>query len=106
MLLSTLFFTLQVYTLHVVTCVTTQPFKGREIAAKISCACTCGVRHEWGKLTHNDVEQIKGDVEMLAGKIEERYGVTKAEARKQIEQWVSKFQAHQTDQSDSDTQAN
>ena len=23
------------------------------------------VRHEWGKLTHNDVEQIKGDVEML-----------------------------------------
>ncbi len=65
-----------------------------------------GVRHEWGKLTHNDVEQIKGDVEMLAGKIEERYGVTKAEARKQIEQWVSKFQAHQTDQSDSDTQVN
>jgi len=27
-----------------------------------------GVRHEWGKLTHNDVELIKGDVEMLAGK--------------------------------------
>ncbi|SRR5712692_4466542 len=29
------------------------------------------------QLTHNDVEQIKGDVELLAGKIEERYGVTK-----------------------------
>ena len=41
-----------------------------------------GVHHEWGKLTHNDVEQIKGDVVMLAGKIEERYGVTKAEARR------------------------
>ena len=23
------------------------------------------VRYEWGKLTHNDVEQIKGDVETL-----------------------------------------
>ena len=64
------------------------------------------VRHEWGKLTHNDVEQVKGDVEVLAGKIQERYGVTKAEARKQIEQWASTFHAHQTDQSDSNPQAN
>ncbi len=30
------------------------------------------IQHAWGKLTHNDVEEIKGDVEMLAGKIEER----------------------------------
>ncbi len=57
-----------------------------------------GVRQEWGKLTHNDVEQVKGDVEMLAGKIEERYGVTKAEARKQIELWAAKFLAHHIEQ--------
>ena len=57
------------------------------------------VRHEWGKLTHNDVEQIKGNVEVLAGKIQEHYGVTEAEAKKQIEQWASKFQAQHTDQS-------
>lgn len=63
------------------------------------------VRHEWGKLTHNDVEQVKGDVEVLTGKIQDRYGVTKAEATKQIDHWSSKFQAHQTDQSDSSTQA-
>jgi uncharacterized protein YjbJ (UPF0337 family) len=64
------------------------------------------VRQEWGKLTHSDVEQIKGQVEVLAGKIQERYGVTEAEARKQIDQWVSKFQAHQREQSNSDTSAN
>ncbi len=64
------------------------------------------VRQEWGKLTHNDVEQIKGDVEVLAGKIQDRYGVTEAEARKQIEQWASKFHAQQTEQSDSNTSAN
>ncbi len=57
------------------------------------------VRHEWGKLTHNDVEQIKGDVEVLSGKIQHHYGVAEADARKQIEQWASKFQAQQTDPS-------
>jgi uncharacterized protein YjbJ (UPF0337 family) len=40
------------------------------------------VRHQWGKLTHNDVEEIKGDVEVLTGKIQVRYGVTKEEAKK------------------------
>jgi uncharacterized protein YjbJ (UPF0337 family) len=63
------------------------------------------VRHEWGKLSHNDVEQVKGDVEVLAGKIQEHYGVTKAEARKQIDHWASKFHTHQTEQSDSNAQA-
>ncbi len=58
-----------------------------------------GVHHQWGKLTHNDVEQIKGDVEMLAGKIEEHYGVTKAEARKQIEHWAATLLAQQVEQS-------
>ena len=69
-----------------------------------------GVRHEWGKLTQNDVEEIQGDFERLAGKIEERYGVTKAEARKQIERWAVAFHAHRAEQSTaeqakSDTQA-
>jgi uncharacterized protein YjbJ (UPF0337 family) len=68
------------------------------------------VRHEWGKLTHNDVEQIKGNVEVLAGKIQHHYGVAEADAKKQIEQWVNKFQAQQTaqqtDQSNSNTSTN
>jgi uncharacterized protein YjbJ (UPF0337 family) len=64
------------------------------------------VRQEWGKLTHHDVEQIKGQVEVLAGKIQERYGVTEAEARKQIDHWVSQFQAQQGEPSNSDTSAN
>jgi hypothetical protein len=41
MLPPTLFFTLYVYALHEVTFVTSQPFKGREIEAKISLAHTC-----------------------------------------------------------------
>ena len=63
-----------------------------------------GVRHEWGKLTHDDVERVKGDVEVLAGLIQERYGVAKAEARKQIETWAAKLMAHHTEQKQSPTQ--
>lgn len=63
-----------------------------------------GVRQEWGKLTHNDVQEVQGDVERLAGKIEERYGVTKAEARRQIERWTVAFLAHRAEQAKSDTQ--
>ena len=61
------------------------------------------LHHEWGKLTHNDVEQIKGNVEVLSGKIQKLYGVTEAEAGKQIVQWISKFHAHQTEQSNGST---
>jgi uncharacterized protein YjbJ (UPF0337 family) len=63
-----------------------------------------GVRHEWGKLTHDDVERVKGDVEVLAGLILERYGVAKAVARKQIEKWAAKLMAHQAEQKQSPTQ--
>jgi uncharacterized protein YjbJ (UPF0337 family) len=64
------------------------------------------IRHEWGKLSHNDAEQVKGDMEVLAGKIEERYGTTKAEARRQIEKWAHKALADKAEQSQSDTPTN
>jgi len=64
------------------------------------------VQHEWGKLTHNDVEQVKGDAEVLAGKIQVHYGVTKAEALKQIDRWVSEFLAHQKEKSQGNASAN
>jgi uncharacterized protein YjbJ (UPF0337 family) len=56
------------------------------------------VRREWGKLTHDDVEQVKGNAEVLAGLIQERYGVAKAEARKQIEAWAARLMAHRPEQ--------
>ena len=61
------------------------------------------VRSEWGKLTDSDVEQVKGNSEVLAGKIQERYGITEAKAKTQIEQWANKFRAQQTEQSNSNT---
>ncbi len=48
------------------------------------------VRQQWGKLTDSDVEEAKGDRDVLAGKIQNQYGVTKEEAERQIDDWLSK----------------
>ena len=63
------------------------------------------IKEKWGKLTDDDLDVINGRRDQLEGKIQERYGVTKAEARKQIDHWASMFHTHQTEQSDSNAQA-
>jgi uncharacterized protein YjbJ (UPF0337 family) len=45
------------------------------------------VRRMWGKLTDDDLEFIAGSKDKLIGRIQERYGVAKEEAEKQLEQW-------------------
>ena len=43
------------------------------------------VQKEWGKLTDDDLDQIKGDSKILIGKLQEKYGMTKDEAKKEVE---------------------
>lgn len=45
------------------------------------------VQKQWGKLTDDDLDVIKGDAKILAGKLQERYGITKEEAEKQVEDY-------------------
>ena len=45
------------------------------------------VQKQWGKLTDDDVDQIRGDAEILAGKIQERYGRNKEEAHREVERF-------------------
>lgn len=49
------------------------------------------VRTQWGKLTDSDLEQIAGKRDVLVGKIQERYGIAKEEANKQIDDWAKKL---------------
>ena len=44
-------------------------------------------REQWGKLTDDDVDVVAGKRDQLAGKIQERYGITKDEAEKQLSTW-------------------
>jgi uncharacterized protein YjbJ (UPF0337 family) len=45
------------------------------------------VKEQWGKLTDDDLDVIAGKRDQLAGKIQERYGLTKEEAEKQLSAW-------------------
>jgi uncharacterized protein YjbJ (UPF0337 family) len=45
------------------------------------------VRKKWGKLTDDDIDVIAGERERLVGKIQERYGIAKEEAEKQVAGW-------------------
>ena len=44
-------------------------------------------KEQWGELTSDDLDVVAGRRDMLAGKIQERYGVLKDEAERQIAAW-------------------
>lgn len=45
-------------------------------------------KQAWGKLTDDDLMQIEGDQDELVGKIQERYGLAKEEAERQVKDWA------------------
>ncbi|TVR21598.1 MAG: CsbD family protein [Anaerolineaceae bacterium] len=49
------------------------------------------VRKQWGELTEDEVEQIAGDRDKLLGKLQERYGMAREEANRQIDEWAEKL---------------
>jgi uncharacterized protein YjbJ (UPF0337 family) len=49
------------------------------------------VREQWGELTDDDLDVAAGKRENLAGRIQERYGITKEEAEKKLDEWVAKL---------------
>lgn len=46
------------------------------------------VREQWGKLTNDDLDVIQGRSEQLIGKIQERYGIARDEAKRQVDAWT------------------
>jgi uncharacterized protein YjbJ (UPF0337 family) len=42
---------------------------------------------QWGKLTDDDLDVVAGRRDELSGKIQERYGVAKEEAERQLAAW-------------------
>jgi uncharacterized protein YjbJ (UPF0337 family) len=44
-------------------------------------------REQWGDLTDDDLDRAKGNREQLAGRIQERYGIAKEEAERQVDEW-------------------
>ncbi|OYX83985.1 MAG: hypothetical protein B7Y75_04895 [Azorhizobium sp. 35-67-5] len=48
---------------------------------------TGNVKAQWGKLTDDDLAEIKGNREVLEGKLQERYGIAKDEVKRQVDTW-------------------
>ena len=49
------------------------------------------VKKKWSSLTDDELIQVNGRREVLANKIQERYGIAKEEVEKQIDEWVNKL---------------
>ena len=49
------------------------------------------VKEKWGKLTDDDLTVAAGKRDALVGKLQERYGVAKDEAEKQLNEFLDSY---------------
>ncbi|MBL1264915.1 CsbD family protein [Methylomicrobium sp. RS1] len=49
------------------------------------------VKSAWGRLTDDELDQINGERDKLVGIIQERYGMAKDEAEREVERRVETF---------------
>lgn len=59
-------------------------------------------REKWGKLTDSDVSVIQGKRDQLVGKIQERYGIAKDEAERQVDDWTKTLGTDERTEKDRD----
>ena len=45
------------------------------------------VKQKWAKLTDDDLTYVDGQRDQLLGRIQERYGIAKDQAEKQLKEW-------------------
>ncbi len=45
------------------------------------------VKEKWGQLTDDEIDKINGHREQLEGKIQERYGIARDKAKKEVDFW-------------------
>jgi uncharacterized protein YjbJ (UPF0337 family) len=55
------------------------------------------VREKWGDLTDDDLDMIAGKREKLAGVLQERYGYTQMEAEREIDDFLTNWDARDVD---------
>ena len=50
------------------------------------------IREKWGELTDDELDQIAGKRDKLAGVLQERYGYTQMEAERQIDDFLTTWE--------------
>ena len=61
---------------------------------------TGAVKEKWGKLTDDDLTVIAGKKDQLVGKIQERYGIAKDAAEKQVDDFTNTYATSVDDTAD------
>jgi len=51
------------------------------------------LRKQWGRLTDDDLDQIKGNRDILLGKLQEYYGKNRDENERELETWLDGYRA-------------
>ena len=51
------------------------------------------LRKQWGRLTDDDIDQIKGERDILLGKLQEYYGKNREENERDVERWLDGHRA-------------
>ncbi|HEX2581340.1 MAG TPA: CsbD family protein [Dongiaceae bacterium] len=49
------------------------------------------VKEQWGKLTDDDISKIEGQHDQLTGRIQERYGIARDEAERQVKEFSRRY---------------
>lgn len=47
------------------------------------------IQKQWGKLTDDEIDQIEGSRTKLVGKIQEKYGRTRNEAERELDEFIA-----------------
>lgn len=48
-------------------------------------------KEQWGDLTDDDLDRAAGERDQLVGRIQERYGIAKEEAERQVDDWTRRI---------------
>jgi len=51
------------------------------------------IKQEWGNLTDDQLDVIAGKRDQLVGKLQESYGISKADAEKRVTEWEATHRA-------------
>jgi uncharacterized protein YjbJ (UPF0337 family) len=50
------------------------------------------IKNHWSQLTEQDLKEISGKLDLLMDKLQERYGYTKAEAERKVDQFIHRIE--------------
>jgi uncharacterized protein YjbJ (UPF0337 family) len=49
------------------------------------------LKEKWGDLTDDDIQKLDGKKDQISGVLQERYGMARDEAERQLDEWATKY---------------